>query len=73
MATFTVTADIRYLDGTLAGMVIPSGYRVTYTDRNGVFRATRWIERVRRDGDFVRATGTGNRYVFASVPSVSEI
>lgn len=59
---FQVSADIRYLDGALAGLTIPAGFRVTVGSIAEAVRTTRWLEGVRADGDFVRASGTGNRY-----------
>ena len=61
MELVRISADIEYLDGTLAGMVIPDGWSATYP-KQSMFRITRWLERVRRQDDFIRATGTGNRY-----------
>lgn len=63
-----LSADIEYLDGTLAGMTIPDGWHAVYPDGAEVIRAYRWADRTYRAGDFVRATGTGNRYRFTSAP-----
>lgn len=63
---YKITADIEYLDGTLAGLLIPSGYHVTYPTLESAVRCTQWIKRTMKDKDFVRAYGTGNRYTFRS-------
>lgn len=68
--TYTVSADVRYLDGTLAGLTIPDGYAVSYPTRDAADRAAAWVNATRRAGDFVRAAVTGNRYVFESAPLV---
>ena len=60
--TIRVTADIEYLDGTLAGMVIPAGYSVSEVDVAHAHRTVTWLKRVQRERDFVRAAVTGNRY-----------
>ena len=62
MATFAVQADIEYLDGTLAGMVIPAGFRVTHTRKPEAMRTVRFLRKVCDTNDFVRAAVTGNRY-----------
>jgi hypothetical protein len=59
---FAVSATIRYLDGTLAGLTIPAGFRITTPDHASALRTFAWLGRVRRARDFVRATGTGSRY-----------
>lgn len=70
---FVVTADIRYLDGTLKGMEIPSGFRVTVPSLAHAIRTAKYIETTRRNNDFVRAIGTGSRYVYTSAPSYFEL
>ena len=67
-----VKADIEYMDGALKGVYLPFGYSVGYPNRDSAMRVCRWIERVMRENDFVRATGTGNRYQFKSVPLIVE-
>ena len=64
---YRITADIRYLDGALAGITIPSGYSVTYEDRNAADRCHTWLHRVWREADFIRACGTGNRYEIVNI------
>lgn len=59
---FQVSADIRYLDGTLAGLLIPAGYRLTVPSARRATQIASWLSGVRSRGDFVRATGSGNRY-----------
>lgn len=59
---YTVQADIRYIDGTLAGIVIPGGYRVTVPDATHAARVERNLRRAAINGDTVRACLTGNRY-----------
>jgi len=72
MRSIRVTADIRYLDGVLAGLEIPDGYSVAYMSVYDATKTAKWIESVRAKEDFVRATGTGNRYVFTSRPTITE-
>lgn len=64
-----VQADKHYLDGTLAGMTIPSGFTCTYPTMREAIRVVRWLRKVERDGDFIRATGTGERYRVSRVTS----
>ena len=59
---YQVTADIRYIDGSLAGLTIPAGYRTTWGDRQSASRAAAWLRSVMNSHDFVRACGTGNKY-----------
>lgn len=68
---FTVTADIRYVDGTLADLTISGGYRTNYPDMESAMRAASWITSAFALNDQIKATGTGNRYVFASPPAVT--
>lgn len=70
MTIVRIAVDVEYLDGTLAGLTIPAGYAVTVPE-SSVPRIMRWIAKVTRENDFVRATGTGNRYRFASYPMVT--
>lgn len=60
--TFRVTADIKYIDGTLAGLEIPAGFSATYPNRSIANRCSAWLERTMRAKDFVRATGTGAKF-----------
>lgn len=60
--TYLVTADIRFQDGALAGLLIPAGYSVTVPDERHAIRIASWLTRVHDELDFVRATGTGNKY-----------
>jgi hypothetical protein len=57
-----ITADIEYLDGALAGLVIPSGFSIKTPDASVARSTLKFLHRVRREKDFVRAVGTGNRY-----------
>lgn len=59
---FYVTADIRYLDGTLAGLTIPGGFRTSEPDIAHAVKRQRWLRGVMEAGDFIRAAVTGNRY-----------
>lgn len=68
-----VEADIRYDEGFLAGMVIPSGYAVTAPTCAEARKISAWVERVRAEGDFVRAVGTGHPYRFMSAPRIVEL
>jgi hypothetical protein len=67
---YMVSADIRYLDGALAEIVIPSGYRVGRLSIEAACLISRWIEKTRAADDFARAAYTGNRYQFQSAPRV---
>jgi hypothetical protein len=71
--TFTVSATIKYLDGPLEGLTLADGFRTTYATRSAAFGCYRWLERVRLDADFIRATGTGNRYIVLSPARVDEV
>lgn len=71
--TYQVTADVKYLDGALKGLLIPSGFRVSYPTHRAAIRAVNWICKTKRESDFVRAVGTGNKYEFASAPQVFRI
>ena len=66
--TYLIQADIEYLDGALAGIVIPAGYSVTVPDLRHAVRVSSHIQRVYFEKDFIRATGTGNRYRVVSNP-----
>jgi hypothetical protein len=66
--TYRIEADIRYLDGTLAGMDLPSGYAVTAPDLKHAYRYVGFVVKTRAAKDFVRAAVTGNRYQFISEP-----
>ena len=70
--TYTVSADIEYLDGALAGLTIPAGYLVSFPTRPAAHRAAAWVRHTRRADDVVRATGTGNKYRFVGRLVVSE-
>jgi len=61
-----VEADIRYLDGNLSDIEIPSGFHITVPDYSSAAGFVKWIEHTRKDNDFVRALGTGDRYIFTS-------
>ena len=62
MTTYQVAASIRYLDGALAGLIIPSGVNLRYPTLSPARRAVAFFAKVRRDRDCIRATGTGHRY-----------
>jgi hypothetical protein len=69
MTTYRVHFTISYLDGTLAGLNIPSSVGF-----GTVSAATKWlgrIERLREAGEAVRATGTRSRYVYVSKPYIA--
>ncbi len=59
---FRVSADIRYMDGTLAGLDIPGGWSVTYPSRNQALRIARMLKCEQHSGAQIIACGTGNRY-----------
>jgi hypothetical protein len=67
---YEVACDIRYLDGALKGLTIPSGYRCRYPDLTSAHRCVSWVIKIRKSGDFVRAVGTGNRYEFVGEVSM---
>lgn len=64
---YTVTADVCYKDGFLAGLVIPDGYKTTHPDFASAQRAVSFLRRVERENDFIRAYGTGHRYTVSRV------
>lgn len=70
---FRVTADIRYLDGALADLEIPAGFACSYPTRQSAVRASQWLQTVQRTNDFIRATGTGHRYVVTGGVTVDRI
>ena len=57
-----ITADIEYIDGPLAGLLIPAGYHVTTCDPSSARRTIAWLLGLARTGDFTRAVGTGSKY-----------
>lgn len=69
---FKVSADIHYLDGTLAGVDIPAGHFVTFSERGPAEKYARFLQKVRLAGDFIRAAVTGNRYNVTSEPTIEE-
>ena len=69
---YRVTADIRYLDGTLEGITVPDGYAVTFKAYRSALSAWRWASKVQRSGDFVRAAVTGSRYRFAGAVRLTD-
>jgi hypothetical protein len=73
MALYRVSADIEYLDGNLAGLVLPSGYGVMQTSRFAATKLAAWVSSVIAADDFVRAAITGNRYKFRSAPRVDAV
>ena len=64
--TTMVQFDKTYLDGNLAGLVIP-GETVTYPDDKSAQHHAAFLEKVMRSGDFVRDCGTGKRYSVSNV------
>lgn len=77
LTAIRVSADIQYLDGALKGLTIPDGWNATYSadesGRRSAQSAIRFLIRVRREDDFIRAVGTGNRYQIASAPRLAEL
>jgi hypothetical protein len=69
---YRIEADIRYIDGTLKDLDLPSGYSVNAPNRASAYRILGWVLRTRAAADFVRAVGTGNRYQFVSDPRLVE-
>ena len=67
---YTVVADIKYLDGSLTGLVIPAGHSTRHANKTSAMRVVRWIAKTYDSNDFVRATGTGNRYQFTTRPEL---
>lgn len=70
---FYVTADIEYLDGNLAGCVIPSGQRTMFPNRSSAMRQWNWLATTFHNKDFIRAAVTGDRYVMRSFPKLEEL
>lgn len=70
---FRVSADIRYMDGTLAGLEIPAGFSCTYQNNMKAYSVAAWLKRVHKAGDFIRATGTGNKYTVTGNVTVERI
>lgn len=69
----TVSADIRYLDGTLAGLTIPDGHRVGMPTLHDAIRVAGWLTRVRDSNDFIRAACTGHRYQVVGEIRITDI
>jgi len=70
---YLVQADIKYLDGALEGLEIPAGFRVTYLNNMRAYSVAAWLKKVHKANDFIRATGTGNRYQVTGNVSVTRI
>jgi hypothetical protein len=70
---YRVSADIKYLDGTLAGLDLPHGYTVTMPTRKLAQRTAMFLERVRQSDDFIRACVTGNRYKVTGYITIERI
>jgi len=69
---YRVTADITYIDGALAGLTITDGYAVPYPTIEAASRCSRWLSKVLATRDFIRATGTGHRYMVTGNVHVAE-
>ena len=61
---YTITCDIKYIDGNLSGLLIPDGYKVTAPDYHSLSRTVAWITNTRDRHDPVIACVTGNKYKF---------
>ena len=70
---YQVSADIEYLDGTLAGVQIPSGYSVSVPTSKRAAQVASWLRAVRLNNDFIRAAVTGNRYRVAGRIAVDRV
>jgi glutamine amidotransferase PdxT len=70
---YHVQADIKYLDGTLAGLVIPGGYSITVPDEHHAKRIVAKLARIQSENDFVRAACTGNKYQVVGNVSVAPV
>lgn len=70
---YRVTADIEYLDGNLAGLVLPSGYGVMVPTMRDAQKLRKWVAETSAANDFVRAAITGNRYQFRSAPRLYKV
>ena len=70
MPTYRVSADIKYLDGILADMVIPDGHTLTMPDISLATRRAAWLNGVHDSDDFIRAAVTGSRYKITSLARV---
>lgn len=68
METYTVKADVEYLDGNLAGILMENQYRVRYSRMEDAVAAAR---RLRKFRTFTAAV-THNQYVLHNVSVVEE-
>lgn len=57
-----VTADIEYLDGTLAGLEIPAGFTVPVSSPRRAVTVARQLAQLRKWGEPIAAAVTGNKY-----------
>ncbi len=71
--TYRISADIKYLGGSLEGMIIPAGHHVTATTQQEAYRIACFLDKVHRNDDFIRAAVTGNCYQVVSAPEITEI
>ena len=70
--TYTVTADIRYLDGTLEGVDIPAGHFARGLTHKRACSVASFLTKCHTSNDFMRAAVTGNRYEVTSAASITE-
>ena len=70
---YEVNFDIRYLDGFLKDMVIPSGHRCKFATEKAAEKHAGFFTKIRNKNSFVRAVATGNRYKVASEVLVTKI
>ena len=63
---FIVQFDVQYVEGTLAGLLIP-GNCVTFTERFEAERARDFYQEVELEGGLLRASMTGNSYRVSNI------
>lgn len=69
---FRITADVEYLDGLLRGLFIPAGHSYTVPTQELAVQRVAELAELERNGDFIKATITGNRYRVSN-PRVSRV
>ena len=63
---YRISADIRRLDGPLAGMAIPNGYTLTCPDEDSARRVVEFIGHARGSTEFAFVGTTCSRVLFLS-------
>lgn len=70
---FQVSADVKFLDGLLAGLTVPGGQTCTFPDAPTARRHAVWLHGLWTSRDFARSVGTGARFIVVSCPQVREV